>query len=143
MPVDPAEAAAYLEAVVDQGGVNAETVAIQKYIDLYTNGTEAWTEIRRTGYPAQLTRPGEIIAGAAENDVVLGEDATGEDVLFRPLSETKGLIIARVKYPTNESTVNGEHFNAAVAQLEDGTNNYYSRMFWDVRTQGNRHPANK
>jgi hypothetical protein len=143
MPVDPAEAEAYVEAVVEKGGVNAETVAIQKYIDLYTNGTEAWTEIRRTGYPAQLTRPGDIIVGAAENDVVLGEDATGEDVLFKPLSETKGLIIARVKYPTNESTVNGENFNAAVSQLQDGTNNYYSQMFWDVRTLSNLHPANK
>lgn len=120
----------YVNAVSQN--VNAETCAIQKYIDLYTNGTEAWTEIRRTGYPDQLLRPGEITA-----------IYKGNKVKFTTLSDTKDLIIPRVKYPTNESSLNGTNWNEAVSKLQDGTNNYYSKMFWDVRTSPYDHPANK
>ena len=41
--------ASYVDAV--SANVGPEAVAVQKYIDLFLNGTEAWTEIRRTGYP--------------------------------------------------------------------------------------------
>ena len=131
--VDEADVAAYKAAV---GTATAEKVAVQKYIDLWLNGTEAWTEIRRTGYPEQVLRPGEY---SVENP----EDPTAEAIKFSPLSEVKGDIIARVKYPTNESTLNGDNWKAAVAKLTDGTNNYYSKMFWDVRTSTYDHPANK
>jgi len=131
--VSNADKSAYLDEVTKT--VNAEAVALQKYIDLFMNGTEAWVEIRRTGYPDQLIKPGEIIVDASE---------TGDDDLeFEPLSNTKGLIIPRVKYPTNESTLNGVNFNAAVSKLEDGTNNYYSPMFWDKRRTEGPHPPNK
>ena len=133
-PVSVADKAAYLSAVTRQ--VDAEAVALQKYIDLFMNGTEAWVEIRRTGYPNQLLKPGELsVAGSTRPD--------GRDIRFEPLSDTKGLIIARVKYPTNESTLNGANFNEAVKKLEDGTNNYYSPMFWDKRRTESPHPANK
>ena len=131
---DADEVAAYLEAV--SKNVNAEAYAIQKYIDLFTNGTEAWTEIRRTGYPEQIVRPGEICA-------VYNTDEGQAPYVFTPLSEVKNDIIARVKYPTDESTLNSDSWNAAVAKLQDGTNNYYSKMFWDVRTSSYDHPANK
>ena len=121
---------AYVSAV--SGTVNAETCAIQKYLDLYTNGTEAWTEIRRTGYPEQLIRPNEITCVY-----------NGNNVLFTTLSETKGDIIERVKYPTNESTLNSVNWKDAVAKLTDGTNNYYSKMYWDARTSAYEHPTNK
>lgn len=121
--------AAYVASVTAH--VDAEAVALQKYIDLYLNGTEAWTEIRRTGYPEQLLRPGEIAA-------VLG----GATITFEPLSEVKGDIISRVKYPTNESTLNGENWREAVAKLTDGTNNYYTKMIFDKRTGTYDHPAN-
>ena len=122
--------AAYVNSV--SANVGPEACAVQKYIDLYTNGTEAWTEIRRTGYPEQLIRPGEITCVYK-----------GNKVAFSPLSETKNDIIERVKYPTNESTLNGENFKAAVAKLTDGTNNYYSKMYWDVRSGRYDHPADK
>lgn len=124
------ELSAYVEAV--SKNVDAEAVSVQKYIDLFMNGTEAWTEIRRTGYPEQLLRPGEI---STEMD--------GEAIVFEPLSEVKDDIIARVKYPTNESTLNGTYWTEAVSKLEDGTNNYYSKMYWDVRTSTYDHPANR
>ena len=128
--ISDADVDAYVNAV--STNVDAETCAIQKYIDLFTNGTEAWTEVRRTGYPNQLLHPGEITAVY-----------NGNNVKFEPLSEVKGMIISRVKYPTNESTLNGANWNEAVKKLTDGTNNYYSKMFWDVRTSAYDHPANK
>ena len=121
---------AYVTAVSKK--VDAESCAIQKYLDLFTNGTEAWTEIRRTGYPEQLMRPGEIAC--------LYKD---QPVKFTPLSDTKGDIIERVKYPTNESTLNGANFKEALSKLTDGTNNYYTKMYWDVRKSSYDHPANK
>lgn len=120
----------YVDAVNDV--VNAETVATQKYIHLYMYGTESWAEYRRTGYPKTLLKPTEISTKIA-----------GEDVIFEPLSDTKSDLPARIKYPTNESTLNPEPFKAAVAKLADGTNNYYSKMFWDVRTTADPNPQNK
>ena len=121
---------AYVASV--SGTVNAETIATQKYIHLFMSGTEAWAEYRRTGYPTTMLKPGEISYNKA-----------GKNLPFEPISDVKGDVPARVKYPTNESTLNGDNFNAAVAKLQDGVNNYYSKMFWDVRTASNPHPANK
>jgi hypothetical protein len=144
----PDDAANYINTAVSIGGVKPSTYAIQKYIDLYTNGTEAWNEIRRTGYPVQLTSPNDTILSLAERLYV--EDPEKEEdrkklaaVQFTPLSETKGVIIARVKYPTLENTVNKTNMEAAIKKLEDGTNNYYSPMFWDKRRAEGPHPANK
>lgn len=120
-PISDEAIDAYIAEV--SGTVNAETVATQKYIHLYMCGTEAWAEYRRTGYPTTMLKPGEISYNKA-----------GVDLKFEPLSEVKGDLPARVKYPTNESTLNGDNFNAAVSKLQDGTNNYYTKMFWDVRT---------
>ncbi|MDR2652886.1 MAG: SusD/RagB family nutrient-binding outer membrane lipoprotein [Prevotellaceae bacterium] len=121
----------YVDAVSQN--VDAEAVALQKYIDLYMNGMEAWTEIRRTGYPVQLLQPEEKSAISA----------TEQSLKFTTLSDTKGLIIARVKYPTNESTLNKANFEDAVGKLEDKTNNYYTPMFWDKRRTEGPHPVNK
>lgn len=129
-PISDAAIDAYVTAI--SGKVNAETVATQKYIHLYMCGTEAWAEYRRTGYPTTMLKPGEISYNKA-----------GVNLVFTPLSEVKGDLPARVKYPTNESTLNGDNFNAAIAKLSGGDNNYHSKMFWDIRTASNPHPANK
>ena len=145
--VSDADKAAYLDEVTKT--VDAEAVALQKYIDLYTNGTEAWVEIRRTGYPDQLLKPGELSAKITLYDYDPEDNVTPpvlrgyRDLYFNSLSETKGLIIPRVKYPTNESTLNGASFNAAVSKLDGGTNNYHTQMFWDKRSSADPHPANK
>jgi len=128
-PIAAADIDAYVTAV--SGTVNAETVATQKYIHLYMCGTEAWAEYRRTGYPVTLLKPGEISYNKA-----------GVNLIFEPISDVKGDLPARVKYPTNESTLNGVNFNAAVVKL-GGDNNYSSKMYWDVRSTANPHPANK
>lgn len=129
--ISAAETTAYVDAVSQR--VDAETVAIQKYVDLFMNGTEAWTEIRRTGYPEQILRPGEISAQTSE----------GTQIVFEPLSDVKDDIISRVPYPTNESTLNGDNWQEAISNLTDGTNNCYSKMYWDVRTATYDHPVNR
>ena len=111
--------------------VDAEAVALQKYIDLYLNGMEAWTELRRTGYPEQLVRPGETIG-----------TVNGKEYTFQPLTESKGDIIRRIKYPDTESTLNYDYWKEAVDRLKDKTNNIYSPMYWDVRTSTYDHPVN-
>lgn len=133
-----------IDSYVDKvsGVVNAETVATQKYIHLYMNGTEAWSEYRRTGYPNTLLKPNEHSFRAALTDDegnIIGYEIQD----FTTLSETKGDLPARVKYPTNESTLNPKGFKDAVSKLTDGSNNYYSKMFWDVRTVSDPHPLNK
>ena len=111
--------------------VDAEAVAVQKYIDLYLNGMEAWTEVRRTGYPEQLVRPGEITA-----------TVNGKEYTFQPLTDSKRDIIRRIKYPDTESTLNYEYWKEAVDRLQDKTNNIYSPMYWDLRTSPYDHPEN-
>ena len=57
---------AYLAALP---AANQERVLTQKYFALFMNGYEAWAEIRRTGYPLLLVRPGQITyrtAGGAD-----------------------------------------------------------------------------
>ena len=44
----PSQATAKFEGTQEQ---KLEKIIIQKYIALYPNGQEAWTEFRRTGYP--------------------------------------------------------------------------------------------
>lgn len=127
-PITPEEIETYITAV--SGTVNAETVATQKYIHLYMNGTEAWAEYRRTGYPTTLLKPGEV-----------SHSVGGTNLLFEPLTDVKGDLPARVKYPTNESTLNGDNFNAAITKI-GGDNNNHFKMFWDVRSEANPHPAN-
>lgn len=139
IPVSEADLDTYVDAVSQN--VDAEAVAVQKYIDLFMNGTEAWTEFRRTGYPEQLLRPGEISSLLDVTDE--NDDVTTIEIKFEPLSDVKGDIIARVKYPTNESTLNGVNWAEAVSKLDDGTNNYYTKMYWDVRTSTYDHPANQ
>ena len=92
---------------------------------------EAWNEYRRTGYPEQLVRPGETIGSV-----------NGKEYRFQPLTESKGDIIRRIKYPDTESTLNYDYWKEAVDRLQDKSNNIYSPMYWDVRTSTHDHPAN-
>jgi len=68
------------------GTVNAETVATQKYIHFYMQGTEVWAEYRRTGFPKTLLKPEEY-----------SYSKSGSLIKFSTLSETKGDLPARVK----------------------------------------------
>lgn len=141
-PLSEATITAYISSV--NSVVNAETVATQKYIHLYMQGTEGWSEYRRTGYPNTLLKPGEnSYFKAAVPATETKEAIPATTFKFTVISDTKSDLPARVKYPTNESTLNPAGFKSAVAKLTDATNNYYSKLYWDVRTVAVPHPANK
>ncbi|MCK0114957.1 SusD/RagB family nutrient-binding outer membrane lipoprotein [Gelidibacter sp. F63206] len=83
-------------------GTWKEKIGMQKWIALFNQGFEAWTEYRRLDYP-ELSAPVE-----AESDIV-------------PL---------RFLYPISEHTQNGSSYEAAAAAI--GGDNYSTKLFWDV-----------
>ena len=103
---------AYIDKVSER--VDAETVATQKFIELYLNGIEGWNELRRTGYPTMVLRPGEI-----------SDRIDGEDVRFVPMVEVKGDLISRMIYMESDSTGKAENWSEALYSFKDGKNNQY------------------
>lgn len=83
-----------------------ENIIVQKYLALYHQGTEAWAEFRRTGYPRIWT---------------------GGD-----LGSTNGNIPRRLTYPTSEYSRNNAHVTEAVARLSGG-DKMMSRLWWDAK----------
>jgi len=88
--VDAADIAAYLAqaSVVYNPATAMQQIILQKWIALYTQGFEAWSEWRRTGYP-NLT--------PALN-----------------AQTTNGLIPRRVVYPQTEQSFNNTNLQAAI-----------------------------
>lgn len=100
-----AEAAAYLAqpAVAYAGGAAGLTqIMTQKWIALFAQGEEAWSDWRRTGVPSTIA-PGP--------------------------KATLSYIPRRLVYPASEQSVNLDNLNAAIAR--QGPNNMATRMWWD------------
>ena len=87
-----------------------ERIMIQKWIALYPDGQEAWSEMRRTGYPGWV----RIQNYSFQNEVKDGE------------------MISRLKFPTTEYTNNGANAQAAV-KLLGGSDVAGTRLWWDVK----------
>lgn len=86
------DAAAYLIANPYDATNWQESIAIQKYISLFHNGHEAWTEARRTGFPQ--------LAIAASNNVANPK---------------------RMIYPTESVLINTTNYNSAVTNMGGDT----------------------
>ena len=86
---------------------NQQNVLNQKYIALFTQFLESWSEYRRTGYPNFLVK---------RNDVVFNGIVEGENVsyTFNPLFGDGG-VPSRLYYPVKEQTVNKESYQDAIA----------------------------
>ncbi|PVW17068.1 SusD/RagB family nutrient-binding outer membrane lipoprotein [Marixanthomonas spongiae] len=103
-----------------------ETVLNQKYVGLYMQPHEAWSEYRRTGFPSTLVMPGETItlppeqAAAAEVDTYVFE--AGQGLTDLP---------TRLRYPQILQTLNGANRAEAVQGL-DGGDVITAKLFWDV-----------
>lgn len=78
-----------------------ELIGEQKWVALYPNGYEAWSEWRRLGFPALTPNP------------------------FGVLSQ----IPVRFTYPTSEATNNTENYNAAVSA--QGPDEPLTPVWWD------------
>ena len=87
-----------------------ERIMVQKWIALFPNGQEAWSEMRRTGYPGFI----KIYSYSGVTEVANGE------------------LISRLKFPTTEYSNNTENVNAAVSLLNGG-DIAGTRLWWDVR----------
>ena len=88
-----------------------EKIMIQKWIALYPNGQEAWTEYRRTGYPKQHSVVTNYSNGEIDSEVG----------------------IRRMRFPTNKSTSAEDIANLESARklLRGGLDKAGTRLWWD------------
>jgi hypothetical protein len=103
---DAAAITAYLarpEIVYVPGTEGRRRIALQKWIALYTDGLQAWSEWRRTCVPAT---------------VVPGPDAVINTVP------------RRYQYSIREQAVNGANVDAAIAR--QGPDEFTTRVYWDT-----------
>ncbi|MDQ2719719.1 MAG: SusD/RagB family nutrient-binding outer membrane lipoprotein [Bacteroidota bacterium] len=101
------DALAYLDAHPYDDAKGLEMINTQFWATTFFNEYEAWSNYRRTGYPAlvPVTYPG---------------------------SQSPGAIPRRMAYSTVDKQVNSANYNAAVAALSGG-DKITSRMWWDVK----------
>lgn len=78
-------------------------IITQKWIALFSQGLEAWSEFRRTGYPDLRPIPGQ--------------------------GETNGAVPSRLLYPNIEQTTNTENVNAASDRI--GGDRMTTDVWWD------------
>lgn len=102
-----ADAKAYADGLP---AANRENVLTQKYFALFTQGLEAWSEIRRTGYPTFLVKP---------NDVVWERTTAGGTTIYRFDPIFGDGIPKRLFYPAKEQSVNRSNYQSALANQGD------------------------
>lgn len=83
-----------------------EQINTQYWIASFQNGSEAWANLRRSGFPGLTPNPYPGADGAVT-----------------------GGFIHRLVYPVREKSVNTTNYNAAVASF--GEDNLATRIFWD------------
>lgn len=80
-----------------------ELIGNQRWIALFFQGTEAWNEWRRTGYPVLKPAPTTLNGGTD--------------------------IPRRLAYPTTETTLNAKNYADVTAR--QGKDDQYTRVWWD------------
>lgn len=101
---------------------NAENVATQKYIALFMQPYEAWSEYRRTGFPTTLLKPnGKYASNVALPDGTL-------EYTFLPLNGLTDMP-SRFNYPVNSAQLNPDNYQAAAAAM--GGDKLTSKLIWD------------
>ncbi len=97
--------------------VKLERIITQKYIALFPNGQEAWSEWRRTGYPRLIPS-----ASSISNYGVVKSDGHKDGVRCWP-------------YPPVEFNLNKENVQAAINQYKKGSNNANVNVWWDAKVK--------
>lgn len=97
---------AYLAANPYTAGTELQQINTQYWIASFLNGSEAWANFRRSGYPVLQPNP-------------------------YPSSDpsVKGDFIHRLPYPVREQSVNSANYGVARDRI--GGDNLASRIFWD------------
>jgi len=104
--IAPASQDAYLLANPFNPATALQQINTQYWIASFQNGSEAWANFRRSGFPA-LTPNAYPSADPA----------------------VAGGFIHRLVYPVREKSVNTANYNEAVARM--GADNLATRVFWD------------
>ncbi|MEM6316865.1 MAG: SusD/RagB family nutrient-binding outer membrane lipoprotein [Bacteroidota bacterium] len=91
----------YLDGMV----ADKETIMTEKWKALFSQGIEAWTEYRRTGFPVLPSASPQAIF---END---------------------GQVPTRLRYPESEYSLNGANVEAGAA-LNGGADNKLTKLWW-------------
>lgn len=110
----------YVTAVMAKfdGATNKEEIVItEKYIHLFTQVVEAWSEYRRTGYPRSIVKPGEVTY-----------IADGTPIIFEPVNSSGDDIVQRFKYATSEATLNKANLEEAIDR--QGPDTYATPVWW-------------
>lgn len=110
VPFTTGEIDAYIaEPGVAYNGTDAmNLINTQYWIVNFRNGTEAFANYRRTGFPA--------LSRNDFNDDLLANGGDG--------------FVHRMSYPDREGSANADNYSAAVAAI--GGDNLVSRVFWDI-----------
>lgn len=101
----------------DDNEKKLEKIITQKYLAIFPNGQEAWSEWRRTGYPRQIppaanySNKGVIISDGYKNGV------------------------RRMPYPQTEYDQNNENLQAAIQQYLGGVDNAATNVWWDKKVK--------
>jgi len=99
-----------------------ENVLTQKYIGLYMQPTEAWSEYRRTGFPNTLLQPGDTYELNNPNE-------EGETIYtFQALNNLTEMP-SRLNYPVNSPQLNGENYQEASSNI--GGDKITTKLIWD------------
>lgn len=122
------EASRIDEFIANVAPASEKTVMTQKYIALYMQPMEAWSEYRRTAYPTTLIMPNTTYT---MNWEVLGSegDTINETATFSfvPLIDIIDLPY-RNKYPTNEQNINNANVLDAAQRI--GGDEQDTELWW-------------
>lgn len=99
---------------------NKETVLTQKYLALYNQGVEGWSEIRRTGYPLFLVK---------KNDIIWEGTVNGAPRTYRFVPEQGDGIPSRFIYPLKEQSTNKANYQQALASQGDDV--LQTKVWWN------------
>ncbi|MBL1409061.1 SusD/RagB family nutrient-binding outer membrane lipoprotein [Sphingobacterium faecale] len=89
---------------------NRENVLSQKYLALFNQGIEGWSEIRRTGYPLFLVKKGDVVWSGIVKDA---------QVSYVFLPEVGDEIPGRFIYPLKEQSTNRSSYRQALERQGD------------------------
>jgi hypothetical protein len=95
--------------VQDRSSINLEKIATQRWIALFTNGYEAWSVVRDTGYPTELS------AGVTDGDIFV-------------LGDTNGVYPQRHRYGSGPYNTNGAQVEQA--NSVQGPDKQATKLWW-------------
>lgn len=122
------EAAAIDSFMTTVAPASEATVMTQKYIALYMQPMEAWSEYRRTGYPQTLIMPNTTYTMTwSDKDEGGNVINNTEDYSFSTLVDLDD-IPYRNKYPINELNINEDNMKAAAARM--GGDSQATKLWW-------------